>query len=93
MEIVMENINVPFLMMAALYFWPTLAALFNKGASPSDRLAAFAGNLFLGWTVIGWFFVYCFATANHKGRARVRQAQADFYLREDAKFRASNSAE
>ena len=74
-------------LLLALYFWPTLAALFNKGASPSDKLAAFVLNVMLGWTVIGWFFVYCFATANHKGQARVRQAQANFYLREDEKSR------
>jgi hypothetical protein len=91
MGVIMENINGPFVMMAALYFWPTLAALFNHGASPSDKLAAFVGNLLLGWTVVGWLFVYCYATANHKGRARVRKAQADFYLREDEKYRASNS--
>ena len=78
-------------LLLTLYFFPTLAALCNGGASVSDRLAAFILNVMLGWTVIGWFIVFCYATSNHKGAARVRQAKADFYLREDAKLLAMKS--
>lgn len=78
-------------LLIALYFFPTLAALCNGGARLGDKLAAFILNLMLGWTVIGWFVVFCYATSNHKGAARVRQAKADFYLREDAKFLATKS--
>jgi hypothetical protein len=72
-------------LLLALYFLPTLVALCNQGASLGDKLAALILNVMLGWTVIGWFFVYCFASANHKGRAEVQRATANFYLRADAK--------
>jgi hypothetical protein len=86
----MENINGPFLMIVFLYFWPTVAAIMNSGATFSDKLAAFVLNAMFGWTVIGWFFVYCYATSNHKGIAMERQAKANFYLREAAKHHSGN---
>jgi hypothetical protein len=79
----------PTSILISLYFLPTLAALLNGGASLSDKLAAFLLNVMLGWTVIGWFFVFCYATADHKGAARVRRAKANFYLREEAKHTAN----
>jgi hypothetical protein len=71
-------------LLLACYFLPTLAAIFNNGASLSDKFAALILNVMFGWTIIGWFVVFCYATSDHKGRARVRQAQANFYLREEA---------
>ncbi len=77
--------NAATLLLIALYFLPTLAAIFNHGAGMGDKLAAFILNVMLGWTVVGWLFAYCYATSDHKGRARIRRARANFYLREDAK--------
>jgi Superinfection immunity protein len=76
-------------LLIALYFLPALAGLLNGGASVGDKLAAFVLNVMFGWTVVGWFVVFCYATSDHKGAARLRQAQANFYLREDAKHSAS----
>ena len=76
-------------LLIAVYFFPTMLALLNGGASASDKLAAFVLNVILGWTVIGWFVVFCYATSNHKSAARIRRAKANFYLREEAKHSAS----
>jgi hypothetical protein len=68
----------------AVYFFPSLLALFNNGAAASDKLATFILNTMLGWTVIGWLFVFFYAIADHKRSASIRKAKDDFYLRKAA---------
>ena len=45
----------------ALYFLPSIIAL---ARSKRDTLAIFLLNLFLGWSVIGWFVALIWAAKN-----------------------------
>jgi hypothetical protein len=85
----MEQIMETTTLLIAAYLFPTIVALLNSGCTVSDKLATFVLNVMCGWTIIGWIVVYCFASSNHKGAARLRRAKANFYLREDAKFNSN----
>lgn len=78
-----------FLIILSFYFAPTLVSLCNKQATWQDRGGIFAINLFLGWTILGYLIAAGMAQLNFKDNARIREAEANFYLREDEKYRSA----
>jgi len=72
-----------------LYFLPTIIAVKRKEA----RLFGwFCLNLMVGWTAIGWFVLLLMASIDFEKEERARQAQENFYLREDAKYKAAQNS-
>ncbi|MHC5539494.1 superinfection immunity protein [Singulisphaera rosea] len=83
---------VPPLILGGAYFAPTIFAALNRRAAWADVGHIFLINLVLGWTVIGYLFALGLSLLdfeqirrNNERKARVREAQAEFYLREQAK--------
>jgi hypothetical protein len=76
---------------AAIYFTPTLLVLCNQGAPWGNKIFVFGVNLFFGWTFVGLIIAAGLALVDYKSAARIAQAKNDFYLREDAKYRAGQN--
>jgi Superinfection immunity protein len=76
------------------YFAPTILCLFNGKATWNDAGHLFMLNLLFGWTGIGWFLLVMLATVDFKQRhinRQAKQAEANFYLREEARYRATQA--
>ena len=80
------------IILLCVYFTPTLVVLCNDGAPWDKKAAIFFLNLVFGWTILGLIIVCGLAQVDYKGAARVANARANFYLREDEKYRASQDA-
>lgn len=52
---------IVWVVVAAIYFAPTIAAFVNKKTA-RDIVFIFAGNLLLGWSIIGWLLMAWKAT-------------------------------
>ena len=56
-----------------VYFAPSLIALLRKR---SNRMAIFALNLFLGWTLIGWVVALVWALSTDREVVVIRERDA-----------------